>query len=99
MTDVIDVAAVEDNRMFADGLRAWAGTQPDIRLVTVAATVEELLRTAAGRCFVVLLNSTLRTGADPADSVRRLVEAGHRVVVIDGLGDLTMVSGTLSSRE
>ena len=47
MTDVIDVAAVEDNRMFADGLRAWAGTQPDIRLVTVAATVEELLRTAA----------------------------------------------------
>src|ERR1700733_6181245 len=97
MTDVIDVAAVEDNRMFADGLRAWAGTQPDIRLVSVAATAEELLRTAAGRRFVVLLNSALRTGADPADSVRRLVDAGHRVVVIDGSVDLTMVARTLSA--
>jgi len=97
MTDVIDVAAVEDNRMFADGLRAWAGTQPDIRLATVAATVAELLRTAAGRRFIVLLNSTLRTGADPADCVRRLVEAGHRVVVIDGSVDLTMVARTLSA--
>src|SRR5580693_387479 len=97
MTDVIDVAAVEDNRMFADGLRAWAGTQPDIRLAMVTSTVEELLRTAAGRCFIVLLNSTLRTGADPADCVRRLVEAGHRVVVIDGSVDLTMVARTLSA--
>ena len=92
MTDVIDVAAVEDNRMFADGLRAWAGTQPDIRLATVTSSVEELLRTAASRCFIVLLNPALRTGADPADSVQRLVGAGHRVVVIDGSVDLTMVA-------
>ena len=97
MTDVIDVAAVEDNRMFADGLRAWAGTRPDIRLVTVTSTVEELLRTAAGRRFVVLLNPALRTGADPADCVRGLVEAGHRVVIIDGSVDLTMVARTLGA--
>src|ERR1700733_16122910 len=96
MTDVIDVAAVEDNRMFADGLRAWAGTQPDIRLATVAATVAELLRTAAGRRFIVLLNSTLRTGADPADSVRRLVEAGHRVGVIGGPPLLAKVAHRVS---
>jgi two-component system nitrate/nitrite response regulator NarL len=97
MTDVIDVAAVEDNRMFADGLYAWAGTLPDIRLASVTSTVGELLRTAPGRCFVVLLNPALRTGSDPARGVRRLIEAGHRVVVIDGSVDLAMVARTLAA--
>jgi two-component system, NarL family, nitrate/nitrite response regulator NarL len=97
MTDVIDVAAVEDNRMFADGLRAWAGTLPDIRLAMVTSTIEELLRTSAGRHFVVLLNPALRADPDPAQNVRRLVEAGHRVVVIDGSVDLAMVARTLAA--
>jgi two-component system nitrate/nitrite response regulator NarL len=97
MTDVIDVAAVEDNRMFADGLRAWAGTLPDIRLASVTSTVEELLRTAAGRCFVVLLNPALRTDSDPAQNVRRLIDGGHRVAVIDGSVDLAMVARTLAA--
>jgi two-component system nitrate/nitrite response regulator NarL len=97
MADVIDVAAVEDNRMFADGLHAWAGTLPDIRLASVTSTVGELLRTAAGRCFVVLLNPALRTDSDPAHNVRRLIEARHRVVVIDGSVDLAMVERTLTA--
>ena len=97
MADVIDVAAVEDNRMFADGLHAWSGTLPDIRLASVTSTVGELLRTAAGRCFVVLLNPTLRTDCDPAHNVRRLIEARHRVVVIDGSVDLAMVERTLAA--
>lgn len=97
MNDVIDVAAIEDNRMFADGLRAWAGTLPDIRLAAITSTVEELLRTAGGRCFVVLLNPTLRTDRDPAHNVRRLIEAGHRVLVIDGSADLAMVARTLAA--
>ena len=97
MTDVIDVAAVEDNRMFADGLRAWAGTLADIRLAMVTSSIGELLRTSAGRRFVVLLNPALRTDPDPAHNVRRLVEAGHRVVVIDGSVDLAMVARTLAA--
>jgi two-component system, NarL family, nitrate/nitrite response regulator NarL len=97
MADVIDVAAVEDNRMFADGLRAWAGTLPDIRLAMVTSTIEELLRTSAGRHFIVLLNPALRADPDPAQNVRRLVEAGHRVVVIDGSVDLTIVARTVAA--
>ena len=97
MTDVIDVAAIEDNRMFADCLRAWAATLPDIRLAAVTSTVEDLLRTVAGGPFVVLLNPTLRTDRDPARNVRRLIEAGHRVLVIDGSADLTMVARTLAA--
>ena len=60
MKDVIDVAAIEDNRMFVDGLRAWAETMPDIRLVAVTSTAEELLRAPSGQHYVVLLNPTLR---------------------------------------
>jgi two-component system, NarL family, nitrate/nitrite response regulator NarL len=96
-TDVIDVAAVEDNRMFADGLRAWAATLPDIRLAMVTSAIEELLRTSVGRRFVVLLNPALRADPDPAQNVRRLVEAGHRVVVIDGSVDLTVVARTVAA--
>jgi len=97
MTDVIDVAAVEDNRMFADGLRAWAATLADIRLAMVTSSVEELLRTSAGRRFVVLLNPALRADPDPARNVRRLVDAGHRVVIVDGSVDLSMVARTLAA--
>jgi len=35
MKDVIDIAAIEDNRMLIDGLRAWAAAQPGIRLTAV----------------------------------------------------------------
>jgi len=97
MADVIDVAAVEDNRMFADGLRAWAGTTPDVRLAMVTSTIEELLRTSAGRRFIVLLNPALRADPDPAQNVHRLVEAGHRVVVVDGSVDLTIVARTVAA--
>jgi two-component system, NarL family, nitrate/nitrite response regulator NarL len=97
MNDVIDVAAIEDNRMFVDGLRAWAETMPDIRLAAVTSTVEELLRVRSGQPYVVLLNPTLRSEPDPAVNVRRLIEAGHRVLVVDGSADLSMVARTLAA--
>jgi hypothetical protein len=43
MNDLIDIAVIEDNRMFIDGLRAWAETEPDIRLAAVTSSVDELL--------------------------------------------------------
>ncbi len=94
---MIDVAAIEDNRMFVDGLRAWAGTLPDIRLAAVTSTVDELLRVPADDHYIVLLNPVLRTGPDPAASVRRLIEAGHRVLIIDGSADLNLVARTLAA--
>ncbi len=97
MTDVIDVAAIVDNRMFADGLRAWAGTMPDIRLAAVTSTVGDLLRTVQGERFIVLLDPALRADPDPVQSVRRLIEAGHRVVVIDGSANLAMVAHMLAA--
>jgi len=97
MSDVIDVAAIEDNRMFIDGLRAWAGTLQGIRMSAVASTVDELLQAGIGHHDVVLLNPTLRADPDPALNVRRLIDAGHRVLVIDGSSDLNMASRTLAA--
>lgn len=45
----------------------------------------------------MLLNPQLRTDPDPAVNVRRLIEAGNRVLVIDGSADLSMVARSLAA--
>jgi two-component system, NarL family, nitrate/nitrite response regulator NarL len=94
---VIELAAIEDNRLMIDGLRAWARTLPDIHLAAVTDTVGGLLKATSGRHHVVLLNPLLRADPDPAVNVRRLIDAGHRVLVIDGSADLSMVARTLAA--
>ena len=84
MSHFIDIAAVEDNRMLVDGLRAWARESRGVRLTAVTSTVGELLRAQHEPVDVVLLNAALRAEPDPARNVRRLISAGHRVLVIDG---------------
>src|SRR5215470_16852916 len=84
MSHFIDIAAVEDNRLLVDSLYAWASESRDIRLQAVTSTVDELLRARRGPVDVVLLDAALRAEPDPAGNVRRLIDAGHRVLVIDG---------------
>jgi DNA-binding NarL/FixJ family response regulator len=92
---VIELAAIEDNRLLIDGLRAWAGTRADIHLGAVTSTVDELL--GEGEYDVVLLNPQLRADPDPALNVRRLIAAGYRVLVVDGSADVCMVAKTLAA--
>jgi len=94
---VIELAAIEDNRLLIDGLRAWAGTMPDMRLAAVTATVDGLLQAPSGPYDVVLLNPLLRADPDPAVNVRRLIDAGQRVVLVDGSADLSMVARSLAA--
>jgi two-component system, NarL family, nitrate/nitrite response regulator NarL len=84
MSHFIDIAAVEDNQMLVDSLRAWASGSRGIRLKAVTSTVEELLRARRGPVDVVLLDAALRAEPDPVGNVRRLIDAGHHVLVIDG---------------
>ncbi len=95
--DVINFAAIEDNRLLIDGLRAWAGTLPDMRLTLVATSVDELLGSGIGRPDIVLLNPMLRAEPDPAVNVLRLITAGNRVLVVDGSADLSMVARSLAA--
>jgi two-component system, NarL family, nitrate/nitrite response regulator NarL len=94
---VIELAAVEDYRLLVDGLRAWIQTQPDLHLAAVTATVDGLLQAPSRQYDVVLLNPLLRADPDPAVNVRRLIHAGHRVLVIDGSADLGMVARSLAA--
>lgn len=94
---MIELAAVEDNRLLIDGLRAWAATQPDIHLATVHATVDDFLRAVSVGYDVVLLDPELRADPDPAVNVRQLIDAGHRVLVIDGSAALSMVARSLAA--
>lgn len=98
MSPVINVAAVEDNLIMVDSLRAWASGFSDIRLISVSPTVEELLRTAstevASLIDVVLLGAALRAEPDPAVNVRRLLDAGYRVLLIDGSSERGAIART-----
>jgi len=94
---VIELAATEDNRLLVDGLRAWARTAPDMRLAAVTATVDGLLRAPSGPYDVVLLNPLLRADPDPAVNVRRLIDAGQRVVLVDGSAALSMVARSMAA--
>ncbi len=82
MAGVITCAVADDDRMLLDGMRAWLGTVPQLRLTATAATVDELLAAYGPPADVVLLDLLLRDGSAVGDNIRRLLAAGSRVLVI-----------------
>ncbi len=98
---MINVAAVEDNLIMVDSLRAWASGFTDIQLRAVTHTVADLLRAtvsdASDPIDVVLLDAALRAEPDTAENARALIDAGHRVLVIDGSPELGSVARTMQT--
>jgi len=100
---VITVAVVDDDRMLLDGMRAWLGGMPALRLVATAATAGELLgardaelpdaarEPAYSPPDVVLLDLVLRDGSAPADNIRRLLRTGSRVLMISTVPDRSRI--------
>ncbi|MFD9353201.1 response regulator [Streptomyces sp. NPDC060031] len=109
MARVITVAVVDDDRMLLDGMRAWLGGVPELRLVATAATVGELLgepdaelprephESAGAPPDVVLLDLLLRDGSAPADNIRRLRGSGSRVLVISTVPDRSRIIESLQA--
>ncbi|MFF4425462.1 response regulator [Streptomyces sp. NPDC001549] len=103
MARVITVSVVDDDRMLLDGLRAWLGGVPELRLVATAATVGELLgapdaqrpygfgATGYSPPDIVLLDLVLRDGSAPADNIRRLLRTGSRVLMISTVPDQSRI--------
>ncbi|MEU1820448.1 response regulator transcription factor [Streptomyces roseifaciens] len=103
MARVITVAVVDDDRMLLDGLRAWLGRVPELRLVATAATVGELLGApdahlpygSGGPGYtpadVVLLDLLLRDGSASVDNIRRLLRTGSRVLMISTVPDRSAI--------
>jgi DNA-binding NarL/FixJ family response regulator len=95
---MIRVAAIDDDRMLLGGLGNWMGGVQDLWLVSVAASVDELLQQNGDQVVdVVLLDLVLQDGSDPVENVRRLREAGYRVLVVSVVSDLAQVAGTFAA--
>ncbi|MBU7600835.1 response regulator transcription factor [Streptomyces sp. P38-E01] len=100
MAGVITVALVDDDRMLTDGMRSWLGDQPQLRLVSTAATVGRLLEPAPpaapyAPADVVLLDLRLRDDSTPGENIRRLLHSGSRVLVISTVPDRTQVIASI----
>lgn len=78
----IAVSVIDDDRMLLDGVASWLGAEPDLQLVGAASTVDELLRAESEPADVVVLDLLLADRSEPTDNVRRLVEAGRKVLVV-----------------
>ena len=83
MTDVIDIALVDDHPIILDSAASWVmSDQSDIRVVATAATVGALLAGPGRRADVVLLDLDLRDGTTVDDNVAAILAAGPAVLIL-----------------
>ncbi|WP_433257233.1 sigma factor-like helix-turn-helix DNA-binding protein [Streptosporangium sp. CA-135522] len=87
---MITMSMVDGDQMLLDGLTAWLSATPDVRLLSTARTVPELLGSGVERADVVILDLLLADRSDPIANVRTLVAAGHRVLVVSVVPSATM---------
>jgi DNA-binding NarL/FixJ family response regulator len=97
MAEVINLVVVDDDRMLIEGLGSWIADVDDLRLVAEAASVNELLDAQLDDIDVVLLDLVLHDRSDPVENVRRLVAAGHRVLVISAWSDESKVAAAFAA--
>lgn len=93
---MIDIAVVDNDRMLLEGIRRWFDGVPDLRLGAVVTTVDELLATE-GHIDVVLLDLLLGDHSVPLDNLTRLVEAGHRVLVVSVSSNAPRIAATFAA--
>ncbi|MGF0310566.1 response regulator transcription factor [Rhodococcoides fascians A25f] len=89
-SDVRRVGLVEDHESVALGLQAMLADEPDLELVSIAATVGELLEQRQTLDLVVL-DLRLGDGSSPRSNVEQLHAAGARVLVYTGAENAFLV--------
>jgi DNA-binding NarL/FixJ family response regulator len=83
MTSVISIALVDDHRVVSRSLKAYLESFPDLRVVGVASSGEELLEHLdAWRPQIVLQDLLLPGGINGVDTTRRILERAPSVRVI-----------------
>lgn len=85
MSHTIRVAAIDDHRIVLRGIQAvLADSHPDLEMVAIASTVDELLDGPGRDAHVVLLDLGRPDARPPGEEVSRLVAAGLKVLVFTG---------------
>ena len=83
MTEVIDIAAVDDHPIILDSVARWVrADEGDIRVVATAATVAALLAGPGRHAHVVLLDLDLGDGTTAEGNVAAILAAGPAVLVL-----------------
>jgi two-component system nitrate/nitrite response regulator NarL len=83
LTDVIEIAAVDDHPIVLDSVAGWvAADESDIRVIATSATVAGLLAGPGRHADVVLLDLDLGDGTAAADNVTAILAAGPAVLIL-----------------
>jgi NAD(P)-dependent dehydrogenase (short-subunit alcohol dehydrogenase family)/DNA-binding NarL/FixJ family response regulator len=83
LTEVIDVAAVDDHPIILDSVAGWVQTdEGDIRVIATAPTVSALLAGPGRRAAVVLLDLDLGDGSTAESNVAAIIAEGPAVLVL-----------------
>ena len=83
MTEVIDIAVVDDHPIVLESAATWVGAdESDIRVVATAATVGALLAGSGREADVVLLDLELGDGTTADGNVAAIIAAGPAVLVL-----------------
>ncbi|MFJ3667170.1 LuxR C-terminal-related transcriptional regulator [Streptomyces sp. NPDC090106] len=86
MGRLIDIGAIDDDLMGLESKALWFEVKSGIRMTASAASVAEFLaRGLPPR--IVTLDLHLGDGTLPADNVRALIRAGHKVVIVTVVPD------------
>ena len=96
--NIITVAIVDDHRVVARSLKAYLETFPDLRVVGMAATGEELLeQIGSWRPHVVIQDLLMPGGIDGIETTRRVLarEPAVRVVALTASFDEARMMGVL----
>ncbi|NEA62806.1 response regulator transcription factor [Streptomyces sp. SID12488] len=89
----IEIGCIDDALMDLEGKAVALKAKSEVRVVTMAASVEEFL-SRAPRPKIVTLDLHLGDGTLPADNVTALVEAGHKVIVLTVIPEFDWVQET-----
>jgi len=83
LTEVIDIAAVDDHPIILDSVAGWVmSDESDIRVVATAVTVQALLAGPGRHADVVLLDLDLGDGTTVEDNVAAILATGAAVLVL-----------------
>lgn len=93
MEPVIEIGAIDNDRMLLEGLGAWIATASEVRLKDTAASVAEYLD-LDGPSRIVLLDLNLENFTEPVDNVRHLIDYGHDVIVVSVIPDVKYIVST-----